>query len=134
MKEMRPAIFALRVPKAALKMSVAAPQLVAAFLSTTLANLGGDKKNHLFFGFQLLPAPLDSCRDKHEQMGTAVEPRPFGHVQVRKPEGQRGLGAAFFASFFAAKERREPTYNCKARGNLFLFRSKKNAPRRRGVL
>jgi hypothetical protein len=45
MKEMRPAIFALRVPKAAFKKAVTAPQLVAAFLSTALANLeGGDKK------------------------------------------------------------------------------------------
>jgi len=28
-------------------------------------------------------------------------------VQVREPAGQRGSGAAFFASLFAAKERRE---------------------------
>jgi hypothetical protein len=37
---MRPAIFALRIPKAALKTAVAAPQLVAAFLNATLANFG----------------------------------------------------------------------------------------------
>jgi len=41
MKEMRPAIFALRVPKAAFRKAVAAPQLVATFLNTTLANLEG---------------------------------------------------------------------------------------------
>jgi len=41
MKEKHPAIFALRVPKAALKKTVAALQLVAAFLSAALANLGG---------------------------------------------------------------------------------------------
>jgi hypothetical protein len=40
-KKAAPAIFALRVPKAALKKAVAAPQLVATFLSTTLANLEG---------------------------------------------------------------------------------------------
>jgi hypothetical protein len=41
MKEMRPAIFALRVPKTALKKAVTTPQLVAAFLSTALANIEG---------------------------------------------------------------------------------------------
>lgn len=43
---MRPAIFALRVPKAAVKKAVTASQLVAAFLNTTLANLGGGIKVH----------------------------------------------------------------------------------------
>jgi len=47
MKEMRPAIFALQLPKAALKKSITAPQLGAAFLSATLANLGGDNKKVL---------------------------------------------------------------------------------------
>jgi len=94
------------VPKAALKKSVTAPQLVAAFLSTTLANLGGGKKNHFFIWFQLLNPLLNLCRDKHEQMSKAAGPRSFGHVQVREPVGQRGLGAAFLASFFVAKERR----------------------------
>ena len=42
MKEMRPAIFALRVPKTALKKTVAAPQLIAAFLNAALANLEGE--------------------------------------------------------------------------------------------
>jgi len=51
MKEMRPAIFALRVPKAALKKVVAAPQLVATFFSTTLANLEGGIKSTLELGF-----------------------------------------------------------------------------------
>ena len=37
----RPAIFALRMPKAALKKAVAAPQLVATFFSASLANLEG---------------------------------------------------------------------------------------------
>jgi hypothetical protein len=41
MKEMRPAIFALRVPKVVFKKAVTAPQLVATFLNTTLANFGG---------------------------------------------------------------------------------------------
>jgi hypothetical protein len=40
-KKRRPAIFALRVPKAVLKKAVTAPQLVVAFLSTALANLEG---------------------------------------------------------------------------------------------
>ena len=40
-KKGTPAIFALWVPKAALKKAVTAPQLAATFLSTTLANLGG---------------------------------------------------------------------------------------------
>jgi hypothetical protein len=39
-------------------------------------------------------------------MSKAAKPRSFEHVQAREPEGQRGLGAAFFA----AKERREPAY------------------------
>jgi hypothetical protein len=47
---MRPAIFALRVPKAALKKAVTAPQLVATFFSATLANLGGGRKSHFSIG------------------------------------------------------------------------------------
>jgi hypothetical protein len=43
-------------------------------------------------------------------MSKAAEPRSFEHVQVRESAGQRGLGAAFFASFFDGKERREPAY------------------------
>jgi hypothetical protein len=47
MKEMRPAIFALRVPKAALKKLAAAPQLVSTFSSTTLEILEWDNKKAL---------------------------------------------------------------------------------------
>jgi hypothetical protein len=43
-------------------------------------------------------------------MSKAAGPRSFGHVQVREPVRQRGLGAAFFASLFAVKERREPAH------------------------
>jgi len=32
------------------------------------------------------------------------------NVQDREPAGQTGFGAAFLASFFAVKERREPNY------------------------
>jgi hypothetical protein len=105
-----PAIFALRVPKASLKKAVAALQLVAFFLSDALANLEGGQKNHLFVRSQLFNPPLDICRDNHTQMSKAAGPRSFVHVQVREPEGLRGLGAAFLASFFVAKERREPIY------------------------
>jgi hypothetical protein len=35
------------MPKAALKKAVTAPQLVATFLSATLANLGGEKEKPL---------------------------------------------------------------------------------------
>jgi hypothetical protein len=68
-----PAIFALRVPKAALEKAVAAPQLVAAFLSAALANLEGEKTISSLGSSYSIP-PLDICRDKHAQMGKAAGP------------------------------------------------------------
>ena len=61
-----PTIFVLRMPKAALKKAVAAPQIVATFLSAALANLGGGRKSHFFIGLSYSIPPLDICRDKHE--------------------------------------------------------------------
>jgi hypothetical protein len=45
----------IRVPKAAFKKTVAALQLVAAFLTTALENLEGGIKNHLFIGVSASP-------------------------------------------------------------------------------
>ena len=110
MKEMRPAIFALSGTQSSTEKgghcSAARYHLFKHYFSKSWRG----KEKPLLHWTQLLNPPLDICQDKHEQMSKAAWPRSFGHVQVREPIGQRCLGAAFLASFFAVKERREPTH------------------------
>jgi len=71
---MRPAIFALRVPKVALKKAVAALQLVATFLSATLANLEGVKNTSALLEEAVTQSPLRYLPRKHEQMSKTAGP------------------------------------------------------------